>query len=207
MTTKLRHCIGRRRSHDRRCRTAGRRYAQAAGGLPAASEKRGPGRPPGRLGDHHHQIAQLLAKGERIGTIARQTGIIAHHISNLRRNPHFLQLIEKYRTDLAGIEIGALRGEQAIRAANLRLALDEQQWRLLEQPESISNRELQEMIADHSDRLDMGKTQRHLHGHVNLADNLSLARQRRLRLSASVDSQSDAEEAVPADHSGNGKLQ
>jgi hypothetical protein len=50
--------------------------------------------------------------------------------------------------------------------------LEEQQCRLLEQPETISHHDLQEMIADHSDRLDMGKTAKHLHGHVNLANNL-----------------------------------
>jgi hypothetical protein len=96
---------------------------------------------------------------------------------------------------------------QRQRSANLQLALEEQQWRLLNQPETFSHRDLQELIADHSDRLDMGKTAKHLHGHVQLADNLALARQRRLRLEASANSQSDAEEAVSADHSGNGKLQ
>ena len=84
--------------------------------------------------------------------------------------------------------------------------VEEQQERLVEQPETFSHRDLQELISDTSDRLDMGKTAKHLHGHVNLADNLALARQRRLQLSA-PDSQPDDEEAVPADHSGNGKRQ
>jgi hypothetical protein len=54
----------------------------------------------------------------------------------------------------------------------------------------------------------MGKISKHLHAHAELADNLAIARQRRLQLGASErNSQSDAEEAVPVDHSGNGKLQ
>src|SRR5215469_403286 len=143
-----------------------------------------------QLPDQHHQIAFFIAKGWRWLSISRETGISMSHIQALHARPEFRQLVEVYRSkidrgDLDVTAFDALRDEQRLRLANLRLALEEQQWRLLNQPETVSNRELQEMIADHSDRLDMGKTQKHLHGHVNLAADLALARQKRLQLSAS----------------------
>jgi hypothetical protein len=135
-----------------------------------------------------------------------------NHIQSLHGQEQFRKLVDVYRDKLAQGDVDLLKLEESRqvrgqRGANLQLALEEQQWRLLNQPETFSHRDLQELIADHSDRLDMGKTQKHLHGHVDLAANLALARQRRLQLNASVNSQSDAEEAVPADHNGNGKLQ
>jgi len=163
-----------------------------------------------RLSDHHHQIALAIARGERWMSISRETGIAMNLIQSLHGHENFRHLVEVYREKLLAGDVDLHKLEashqvQKQRGANLQLALEEQQWRLLHQPETISNRELQELIADHSDRLDMGKTTKHLHAHADLADNLALARQRRLRLSASANSQSDVEEAVPADHSG--KLQ
>jgi hypothetical protein len=192
------------------------------GRLPAAHDKFGRlrgkengGRERGlqRVRDHHHRIAFLMALGRRGLEISKQTGFSLDRVLRLRDNPEFCKLVEAYEAKLDKaegrfdeIEFEEFRAEQKIRAANLQLALEEQQERLVEQPETFSHRDLQELISDTSDRLDMGKTAKHLHGHVNLADNLALARQRRLQLSA-PDSQPDDEEAVPADHSGNGKRQ
>jgi hypothetical protein len=178
--------------------------------LPAASEKRGPVRPPGRLGDQHHQLAYFIASGRRWLEISRETGITMSHIQKQHGRPEFRELVDAYKEKIASgdgklLDFDSFREVQKLRGASLRLALEEQQWRLLEQPESISNRELQEMIADHSDRLDMGKTAKHLHGHVDLANNLALARQRRLQLSAPGSQSPDDDEAVAVDHSGNGK--
>jgi hypothetical protein len=165
-----------------------------------------------RLSDHHHQIALAIARGERWGAISRETGVAMNHIQSLHGQEQFRQLVDVYRDKLAQGDVDLLKLEESRqvrrqRGANLQLALEEQQWRLLNQPETFSHRDLQELIADHSDRLDMGKISKHLHAHAELADNLAIARQRRLQLSASVNSQSDAEESVPVDHSGNGKLQ
>ena len=167
-----------------------------------------------RIRDHHHRIAFLMARGKRALEISKQTGFSLNRVLYLRNNPEFRKLLEIYEAKLARaesrfdeIEFEEHRAEQKVRAANLQLALEEQQERLLEQPETFSHRDLQELISDTSDRLDMGKTQKHLHGHVDLAANLALARQRRLQLNASGNSQPDAEEAAPANRSGNGKLQ
>jgi hypothetical protein len=167
-----------------------------------------------RIRDHHHRIAFLMARGKRALEISKQTGISLNRVLYLRNNPEFRKLLETYESKLDKaesrfdeIEFQEFRAEQKVRAANLQLALEEQQERLLEQPETFSHRDLQELISDTSDRLDMGKTQKHLHGHVDLAANLALARQRRLQLNASGNSQPDAEEAVPVDRSGNNKLQ
>jgi hypothetical protein len=165
------------------------------------------------LSDHHHQIALAIARGERWGAISRETGVAMNHIQSLHGQEQFRQLVEVYWDRLAQGDVDLLKLEesrqvQRQRGANLQLALEEQQWRLLNHPETFSHRDLQELIADHSDRLDMGKISKHLHAHAELADNLAIARQRRAQLNASErNSQSDAEEAVPADHSGNGKLQ
>jgi hypothetical protein len=191
--------------------------------LPAAHDKFGRlrgkengGRERGlqRIRDHHHRIAFLMARGKRALEISKQTGLSLDRVLRLRTNPEFCKLLEAYEAKLDKaegrfdeIEFEEFRTEQKIRAANLSLALEIQQERLLEQPETFSHRDLQELISDTSDRLDMGKTQKHLHGHVDLAANLALARQRRLQLNASGNSQPDAEEAAPANRSGNGKLQ
>ena len=204
----------------RRVQRTGAGTPKQLGRLPAAHDKFGRlrGRENGarerglqRIRDHHHRIAFLMARGKRALEIAKQTGFSLDRVLYLRNNPEFCKLLEAYEEKLDKaegrfdeIEFEEFRAEQKIRAANLQLALEEQQERLIEQPETFSHRDLQELIADTSDRLDMGKTAKHLHGHVNLADNLALARQRRLQLSASADSQSDAEEAAPADHTGNG---
>src|SRR5215469_11424803 len=156
------------------------------GRLPAVSD----GAAKRRLSDHHHQIALAIARGERWMSISRETGIAMNLIQSLYGHEQFRQLVEVYRDKLAEGDVDLMKLEesrqvQKQRGANLQLALEEQQWRLLHQPETISNRELQELIADHSDRLDMGKTAKHIHGHVNLAADLALARQKRLQLSAS----------------------
>jgi hypothetical protein len=166
-----------------------------------------------RIRDHHHRIAFLMARGKRGLEISRQTGFSLDRVLRLRDNPEFCKLVAAYEAKLDKaegrfdeIEFEEFRAEQKTRVATLQLALEEQQERLIEAPETFSHRDLQELISDASDRLDMGKTAKHVHGHVNLADNLALARQRRLQLSAPGNSQSDDEEAVPADHSGK-KLQ
>lgn len=167
-----------------------------------------------RIRDHRHRIAFLMARGKRALEISRQTGFSLDRVL-MRNNPEFRKLLEGYEAKLDKaegrfdeIEFEEFRAEQKIRAANLQLALEEQQERLLNRPETFSHNELQELITDASDRLDMGKTTKHLHAHADLADSLALARQRRLRLmSASASPSCDAEEAAPVDHNGNGKLQ
>lgn len=168
-------------------------------------------RPPSslrKIRDHHHRIARLVAEGKGTTEVAQETGMSISRISILKSDPAFQELIVAYRKRLDSIADDAFAQVQRIRALNLQLALEEQQDRLFDQPETFANRDLQDVIADTSDRLDMGKTAKHLHGHVDLADNLALARERRLRLSAPTsppERQSDAEapgsgSLTPAEH-------
>jgi len=159
-----------------------------------------------------HRIAYFVASGRRWSEIARELGILVTYIRALTGSDQFRPLVDQYRLkidrgDPELVEFEKKHQEDSLRTANMQLALEEQQFRLINQPESYTHRDLADLIAQHAERLDAAKV---VSGTVDLATNLALARQRRSTLAAERPPSSAAEsrepsstpaEAAPADTS------
>lgn len=136
--------------------------------------------------DHHYRIACLLGQGKKQAEVALETGYSSARISRLRQIPAFRFLIERYRNKAEYIEFQAFRQVKAMMAAIHLEALDLLQDRIMDDPDSITNRELLDVIADMADRLGLSKVSRteSTSLNVDLADTLAVARRREISLSA-----------------------
>lgn len=144
----------------------------------------------GKLRDHHHRIAFLIATGKRTGEVANITGMSIQRISNLRHDEVFNKLVEVYRNKAMTVEWDVYKKSMSTRETILSLTLEEMRDRLEECPELFSVRDLLEIQADMADRLGQGKINRSesysVTRNLDLADSLAEARRRELRLSASL---------------------
>ena len=95
-----------------------------------------------QLRSAHHQLAQLIAKGEDQATVALVTGYSQSYLSNLKTDPAFAELIEYYRTERELVFIDAM---ERLRAVGIT-AIEEMQARLEEAPEKFTKREIMELI-------------------------------------------------------------
>jgi len=102
-----------------------------------------------RIRASHHKIAQLLAQGLKASQVSAMTGYSPAYISVLRNsNPAFKELVTHY------MECEALEALE-IREKQTRLgemAVDELTDRLAEDPQSLSTRELLEVIDSNLNR-------------------------------------------------------
>lgn len=89
----------------------------------------------------HHNLAQLLAKGEDEQIVSLITGYQQAYISKLKGDPAFKELLAYYERQTKQVFVDVL---ERMRSLGLS-TIDELQDRLAEQPERFSNRELMEM--------------------------------------------------------------
>jgi hypothetical protein len=103
----------------------------------------------------HHQIARLLAQGLRPVEVSAIVGFSQSRISILQRDPSFVELMAFYRDrkDEVGADISA-----RLQAATLD-ALAILHDRMIDDPESITNDELQRAVNSGLDRLGHGTRQ------------------------------------------------
>lgn len=102
-----------------------------------------PGRVLQKLRHHHHRLAQLVAKGERLTDISLVTGYSPNYIDNLTRyDPSFKQLVTDYQQVVADRFVDAIDRLKVLGISSV----EELQDRLENDPESFSKRELIEIV-------------------------------------------------------------
>jgi hypothetical protein len=96
----------------------------------------------------HHTVAQLLASGTKQIDAAFAVGMTPQHVSNLSRDPQFMELVEYYR---AQGEAKYLNVHE--RLGQLGMAtVDELTHRVENKPDTITTRELKEILEASMDR-------------------------------------------------------
>jgi hypothetical protein len=127
-----------------------------------------------RMSERHHALARLLSSGVADWEAAAMTGYCASHISILKTDPTFKDLLHFYR-EKVDVQVADLHN----RLSGLSIdALDELRGRLENQPESIKPHLLLEMIKVGADRTGHGPSSTNLQVNVGLAQRLEAARKR-----------------------------
>ena len=130
-----------------------------------------------KLRQRHHTLAKLLAEGTPDGEAALVCGYVASHVSILKSDPSFKDLLKFYaqRADAEYIELNkkiAMLGEDAV---------DEITSRLEETPDDISVGQLLEISKMALDRSGHGpQSSTNVNVNIGLAEKLQLGRQRAL---------------------------
>lgn len=90
----------------------------------------------------HHQLAMLIAQGQKLHAISLQTGYSPSYISTIRRAPAMMELVAHY---LKQDEI--VHADVMLRVRNLGIAgVEELQKRIDQEPEKWTRRELMELM-------------------------------------------------------------
>lgn len=107
----------------------------------------------------HHQLARLIARGEKESNIALLMGYSPSRISVLKSDPQFNDLVQHYK-ELEEEEYGRFRADFAERMKTLGFdTLEVLHQRLIDNPDSITNQELISLFEKVADRTGHGKTQ------------------------------------------------
>jgi molybdopterin converting factor small subunit len=142
----------------------------------AASDKPKAVLPPtiNKIRHSHHQVARLLAEGQRPGQVAAQTGYSNSRISILQSDPTFQELVASYKNEVQEIHRD-LHEKMSVVAMDV---LDEIHERL--DDEDLPTPFLLETFSRLADRTGYGpkSTTTNLNIHVGMADRLAEARNR-----------------------------
>ena len=111
-----------------------------------------------RLRDHHHLIARLVAEGRRTTDIAAEVGLSISRVSILKGDPAFRQLVEMYRANYGQLKEAAFSDFYKKAALVRSLAAEEKLERYHEDPENLSNGELNADIQLMTEILEGKKT-------------------------------------------------
>ena len=132
-----------------------------------------------RLSERHHQLARVLAGGEKPGVAAIICGYEPSRVSILQQSPAFKELIEFYR-DIRDREF---QSTFEILGGLARDAVSELASRLEEEPEKIGTGTLMELAKLSLDRSGTGptSTQKTFNVNLNLSDRINEARERAKR--------------------------
>jgi len=147
----------------------------------------------------HHQIAWLVAQGERNYAISAATGYTESRISILKADPSFQELVAGYAKEVAEIR----RDSYAEAAAKMHAihmdTLDEIHARTLDAPELIQHRDLLDQARQMADRTGFGPMTKSASVNMNLdiAGQLAEGRARGDRLIAAVPAAKAARETPP----------
>lgn len=129
-----------------------------------------------RLRPKHHALAKLLAQGQSLAACSIHTGYNETTISNLQKDPMFINLVRFYQQ---GLESESR--EVAGRLVGLNLeALDELEARLEAKPEEFTTAQLMDIIKTMSDRTGHGPSSSSTNVNItaNLGDRLAAAKAR-----------------------------
>lgn len=107
----------------------------------------------------HHSMARLLAAGKTPTEVSFLTGYSLSRISTLQSDPGFKELLAHYTAHKDEVFADVL---QYIGGLTLD-ALQELHGRILEAPDSVSTRELLDLVNSNLDRLGHAPVQRHQH--------------------------------------------
>lgn len=139
-----------------------------------------------KLRDAHHSIARLISQDRRGVEIALITGYSQSRISILKADPAFMELVAFYRAQVSDVADEAFVDAQAKLAAVNRDAIEELHDRLQDQPETINNDELLDIVKATSDRTGNGPQAKNMNVNVNvdLAARVAAGRARAAKLVA-----------------------
>jgi hypothetical protein len=127
-----------------------------------------------KLRESHHALARALARGLRPAEAALTTGYSASRISILQADPAFQELLAFYREN----ETEGMADFRAYLAAMGIDSAEELHERLIENPDSFSIDQLQDMIKLTADRTGHGPKQTTVNVNVDLSARLQAARRR-----------------------------
>lgn len=143
-------------------------------GQPAA-EHSGGGDGLKRLRQAHHKIAFLMATGYKNVEISAMTGYSATYLSTLENDPAFENLLAAYKAKATQLHANTLEQLHLLTTD----AIGTIHERLLETPESFTNRDLMALIQTAADRSGHGPTSQVNHTHVGIsADQLDKLKER-----------------------------
>ena len=106
----------------------------------------------------HHEVAKLLARGERQAVIHEITGYSASRISILQNDPQFADLVEHY-SEIEEEAHVVSRADFHEKLSNLgHDSIGVLHQKLLDEPESFTPSELLKIVEASADRIGHGKT-------------------------------------------------
>jgi len=106
----------------------------------------------------HHELARLIAQGEKAVTISEITGYSQARISVLKSDPQFQELVEHYK-ELESEAHTLSRADFHQRLASLGFdSIEVLHQKIVENPDSISAGELIKVVEAVADRTGHGKT-------------------------------------------------
>lgn len=127
-----------------------------------------------RLSERHHAAARHMASGISLFEISVMTGYTAPHLSILKNDPSFRELVSFYKE-----KADALYADMHTRLAGLSVdAIDELRERLEEDPKSIGTAALMEMTKMGADRTGHGPSSTNIQINTGMAQRLEAARRR-----------------------------
>lgn len=138
------------------------------------------------LRDSHQTAARLLARGLTPLQVSLQTGYSSAYLSNLQRDPTFIELMEHYRRD-ADAEGAAFEERMLLVSRDYLQAIHED---LLEHPEEITTATKAEVFKLLADRAGFAPVTRSVNKNINLNVGARLDEARR-RLSTHQGSKED----------------
>lgn len=121
----------------------------------------------------HHRLARILSDGASLIEASAMTGYTPSHISILKADPTFAELLQGYIDQK--IEIFNQANEKML--MTLDTTLDELQHRVENKPETIDNHTLVEIVKAVADRTGHGTSTR-VDVKFDIADRLDAARRR-----------------------------
>lgn len=132
---------------------------------------------PQRLRESHHRVADLVAAGFDLTTVAMYTGYSYNRISGLCQSPAMKELIEIKRADMASRRIEAVDAYRELEANNLMIAermIGDHLAEADEKGELLSIGELEKLAKSRADRI-YGKKSTNVNINVDFASRLESA--------------------------------
>lgn len=129
-----------------------------------------------KIRNTHHALARLLAEGRKQVEVSAITGYSPSYISTIQNDPAFKNLIAYYKGQ---VEEQFTSVHERLAALSM-LSAEELQERLATDPDSFTNRELNELLELTADRTGFGPQSRNVNVNVNVdfASRLENARRR-----------------------------
>jgi hypothetical protein len=129
-----------------------------------------------KIRNTHHALARLIAEGRKQVEVSAITGYSPSYISTIQHDPAFKNLVAYYKSQ---VEETFTSVHERLAALSM-LSAEELQERLATDPDSFTNRELNELLTIAADRTGFGPQSRNVNVNVNVdfASRLEAARRR-----------------------------
>ena len=155
------------------------------------------------LRDSHHRIARAVAAGLRNYEVAALCGISVNRVSQLLKDPAFMELVAHYRGLVTAEYVRSVDSFMEVATANMLKAavmLSDKLDDALDKGEFLPTRDLIAIHDTGADRFGYGKMQKNLNVNVDFASQLEAARKRtaKAREAPVIEGASLAPQSAPA---------